>query len=440
MLLMSVLLIAACTPTDSNQPQQQPTSTAVPTAEAAARTTYTVERGDVEDIYEFTGRWLPRDQQDLSFQRAGNVRRVEVSDGDAVSEGELLADLQIEDLENQLASQRLALQSAQRNLESGGNESTDSVVSAQVNLANANLGLQGSRATLPWQSVRDAEVRIDQAERALENAERDYRNALSDPTSPASAVNSAYNTLLQAREDVDSAKRSYTTSVASFYNSQLSIQRSENDYILLQRALEEAQSGGGNPDALQAVQEAQLNIDQTQEKINQSTLSTPFDGVVLNIQISPGDSVEAFSEVMTLAIPDPKEIIADLAFNDIQQLEQGQIGVCQVSGQPETAVQCIVRRIPLSSSAADQSVRIAANFDDLSLDLGRIVQVEMVLEASENTLWLPPQAISTFQNRTFVVLDTPDGTAVRDIEIGLQTDERVEVLSGLDEGDVVVVD
>ena len=43
--------------------------------------------------------------------------------------------------------------------------------------------------------------------------------------------------------------------------------------------------------------------------------------------------------------------------------------------------------------------------------------------SSENVLWLPPQAVNEFGNRTFVVIQTPDGERVRDVEVGLQTDQ-----------------
>ncbi|MCD4684378.1 MAG: hypothetical protein K8S97_00390 [Anaerolineae bacterium] len=62
----------------------------------------------------------------------------------------------------------------------------------------------------------------------------------------------------------------------------------------------------------------------------------------------------------------------------------------------------------------------------------------MALEVREDVLWLSPSVIRTFQNRTFVVLDTPDGMRTVDIVLGLQTDDRVEIVSGINEGDIVV--
>ena len=64
------------------------------TAEIAARPTYPVQRGNVEDVFSFTGRWQPRDQMTLSFPINGTIRQVNVQRGDAVSAGDLLADLE----------------------------------------------------------------------------------------------------------------------------------------------------------------------------------------------------------------------------------------------------------------------------------------------------------------------------------------------------------
>src|SRR5437868_1076767 len=72
--------------------QGPPTSTPIPTAPAVARPTYIVQRGDVQNILEFSGRWQPRDQTQLSFPVAGTVRQVTVKRGDAVRAGQLLAD------------------------------------------------------------------------------------------------------------------------------------------------------------------------------------------------------------------------------------------------------------------------------------------------------------------------------------------------------------
>ena len=112
------------------------------------------------------------------------------------------------------------------------------------------------------------------------------------------------------------------------------------------------------------------------------------------------------------------------------------VGVCQVINQPDTAVQCVVRRMPISAQDADQTTRVAATLPNVAE--GQLIDIQMPLQVSQNVLWLPPAAIRTFQSRTFVVLQTPDGPRSVDVVLGLQTTDRVEIKSGLKEGDVVI--
>jgi hypothetical protein len=145
--------------------------------------------------------------------------------------------------------------------------------------------------------------------------------------------------------------------------------------------------------------------------------------------------VQAHNTVIVIGLPEPKEIIASLAIADANRLSVGMTGVCQVINRPETAVGCIVRSIPLSSQDADQTSRVAASLSNLPEN--QLIEVRMPLEVVENVLWLPPSVLRTFQNRTFVVLETPDGPRTVDVQLGLQTDER-EIVSGVAEGDIVI--
>jgi multidrug efflux pump subunit AcrA (membrane-fusion protein) len=427
--------IAACAPTDNQTAQTEPTATPIPTAPAVARPLYIVQRGDVQEILEFTGRWLPRDQAQLSFAINGTVRRVEVRRGDTVAAGQLLADYQITDLENQLDSAQLDLESALASVDTGAQGNVQSVADAEIALANARLNLESTRANSPWTQVASARISLDSARLSVENAQRAYEEAISHPENPASTVDNALQSLQNAQNQLRNAEISYDSAAQNFNNHQFQIAQSENQVIQAELNLEKARTNATTSDGAQAVQSAQLRIDQINASIAQSSLYAPIDGVVLEVNIQPGDPVEAFTTVITIAIPEPKEAIAQLAINDAQQLSVGMVGVCQVANRPETAVQCVVRQIPLSSRDADQTTRVAASIENL--ESGQLIEVQMPLQVRPDVLWLPPAAVRQFQNRIFVVLDTPDGPRAVDVQIGLQTDDRVEIISGVNEGDVV---
>jgi len=439
--------VAACTGNvPSNPPsgvggggQQQapPTSTPIPTAPAVARPAYLVQRGDVQEILSFTGRWQPRDQTQLSFPIAGTVRRVNVKRGDTVNVGQLLADFQITSLEDQLNSALLDLETAKANLEAGGDTSVSSVADAEVALANARLNLEKTKAGSPWPQVESAKIQVENAKQNLANAQRAYDDALSRPSQAASTVDQAYNSLVSAQNSLKSAYASYDSAAQNYNNYAYTVASAENSLIQAQLNLEKARRGGGDPQRQQAVRSAQLRVDQIRANIAQSSLVSPVAGEVLEVVIKPGDAVKAFDVVITIGKPEPKEAIASIAIGDAQKLSVGLVGICQVINRPDTAVQCIVRRLPQSARDADQTTRVAASLEDLKLQTGQLIEVQMPLQVRKNVLWLPPVAVRTFQNRTFVVIRTPDGTRVADVEIGLRTTDRVEIKSGVKEGELV---
>jgi multidrug efflux pump subunit AcrA (membrane-fusion protein) len=69
---------------------------------------------------------------------------------------------------------------------------------------------------------------------------------------------------------------------------------------------------------------------------------------------------------------------------------------------------------------------------------GDKVTVTVQLASKEGALWLPPDAIRSAGGRTFVIINSENGPKRIDVEIGLQTRDRVEITSGLTEGQVVV--
>lgn len=438
LLLFLVMCLSAACATESSTTApvaQQATSTPIPTAPAVARPTYTVQRGNVEEVLVFTGRWLPRDQVALSFEVSGVTRQVNVRRGDAVTAGQLLADLQIDDLENQLESAQLELQTALANADTSAQGSVQSVEDAEISYANSNLSLQSTIAGVPWTSVATARTNLESAEIALDDAERAYRDAVSHPEQAAANVDNAYKQLQSAQISLQNAQYNYFQAAQNYQDYQFKIDQAENELIrselTLERARENQAAGSQDPSVLSI----QLQIQQIQDQIIQSSLFAPIDGEVLEITIQPGDSVQAYSAVITIGRSEPKEAVASIPIGDAQRLSIGLVGICQVLNMPETAVQCAVRQIPLSASDADQTTRVAASLDNVPA--GQLIEITMPVEVRENVLWLPPAAIRTFQNRTFVVIQTADGPRSVDVMLGLETDERVEIISGVNEGDIV---
>ena len=71
------------------------------------------------------------------------------------------------------------------------------------------------------------------------------------------------------------------------------------------------------------------------------------------------------------------------------------------------------------------------------------VRVKVILEQKEDVLWLPPQAVRSFEGRNFVVVQSEDGQRRVDVKLGLRSGDRVEIVwvegvENLSEGQMVV--
>lgn len=407
-------------------------------AQDTSASTYVVQRGDVQDIVAFTGLWLPRDQQDLSFNVDGTIQTVYVQPGDLVSAGTVLVEYSIADLQAQL-DQALVDLSLIQVTTGPGSESSTAIIDAELALATARLNLQ---QILDSEPISGAGVSIAAANDALEQAKRNFTSTIGDPTNSPAVIEAAYDAIRAAERGLEAANIGGATAGQALNLHKYSVLAAENALVRAEIAYQEAlntttttTTDGEGEDNLN-FNETQALVDELTAIIEQSSLSAPFDGVVMEININRGDEIEAFETVITLALPEPLEVISELAREDAARLAIGMVGICEARGQSETAVQCIVRRLPGRNSS--ETVRIAAAFEG-DVVQGEQIDIFLPIGISENTLWLPPDAIRTFQSRAFVVVQTPTGEITVDITIGLQTTQRVEILTGLNEGDIVIV-
>jgi RND family efflux transporter MFP subunit len=197
------------------------------------------------------------------------------------------------------------------------------------------------------------------------------------------------------------------------------------------------------------IEMAQLAIDEISARVDTAQVKAPFDGTIMQNYLEPDQSVEAFKSVMVIADLSKTEASADLTSTDLAQLQEGmEVQVSAVSG-PGTPLKGVLRKLPYpygksapanSNEKQDKSTRVTIldNPATANLSLGDLVRVQVILEKKVDALWLPPQAIRKFEGRRFVVIQDTESQRRADVTVGIASDDRVEILDGLSEGQVVV--
>jgi macrolide-specific efflux system membrane fusion protein len=411
-------------------------STAIPGPVGA---TYDVQRGSVARTLEFDGRVAPVEGVPLYFKIGGYVKQVLVRPGDRVRAGQLLAELEIGDL--QVTSADLELAIAQARLAQAEEANAHAIAQAEMALALAQEQLaltEALRATYTAATVA-ARVVLEQAQDQVARAEIEYQESL-DRTWEPDEVREAYALALQqARWDLETAQARYDQAIANEAAYQRELKIAE---IGVQQAHAELEQLQGGVDPV-----LNLEVQRAQQALDYSQIVAPVDGEVISLSLYPGRPVEPFRTVIVIADPAAIEVSAALSGDQLIDLTEGQDAIVALSVNPERTWAGTVRRLPYpygtggsseNPAGLDDSARISLEGDLGRLELGDLVRVTIVLEEKGDALWLPPSAIDTLQGRAFVVVQGGDRQRRVDVELGIQGGDRVEILRGVGEGQVVV--
>jgi RND family efflux transporter MFP subunit len=467
------LTLVACGTGGQGSSSTAATPTPLPTPVVPEKPTYVVERGRVVKTLEFIGRVSPVMEQELFFKTDGFVADVYFSRGDQVQTGDLLAELEIGDLQNRLAQQEVALKTTEITLAKAEQDNTDQLLEAEVALEKLLLQMEQDQADPDNSSIVSARVNLQAAERELAEAQEDYDNAwdsardweayVNDPTclpgqgGPVPCTGETHHDRLErdratseirlarAQDNLTIAKAEYGDAFASRNADDFTLQILEKDIELAEHRIEQLQRGV-DPLLELEVERAQLEIEDTERQIADARLIAPFDGQLLSVGVRPGDNASAFDTIIVLADPSQLEITAELGGDELSEMSVGQEAMMRLRSRPEQDFAGSVRQLPypygggtVETSEEDTAVRIAFADPDVELELGELATVIIMLEEKEGVLWLPPAAIRTFQGRTFVVVQDEEGNQQRvDVRLGIEGEDRVEILEGLEEGQVVV--
>jgi RND family efflux transporter MFP subunit len=172
------------------------------------------------------------------------------------------------------------------------------------------------------------------------------------------------------------------------------------------------------------------------EKIDQYTIVSPMDGVVLRRDGEIGEIAEAGQILYRVGVPKPLRIVAEVNEEDIPRVVIGQKTLLRTDAFPNQALDGAVSEItPMGdSSAKTYRIRIALP-EDTPLKPGMSVEANVVTREKPGALLIPAEAA---QGTNVVVIGGERGER-RAITVGIRGTRAIEVLSGLTESERVAV-
>lgn len=351
-----------------------------------------VERRDVSEVYVVTGRVRSRTTSGVGSELAGRVAEVHVREGAKPKRATPLVDLQPIDAKLAVRQAEANVEISRRELERVRRGPTD----AQLEQARANLA--------------GAESDLAQARRDLVRAQAMNRDGVATRVELERAQNNVERTAARV-------------GVAQAQLAELEESPRTSDIRVAQARLAAAEA----------------NLEQTRATLGKTTITAPFDGLVLRVDASVGENVRPGEPLVTLARIDDLELYAEVDESYFGRVEKGQVATVVFSSMPDQRFEAVVTQVGPDVDPNRGVIAVHLEPVELPADVvpGLSADVAIELARLADARSIPIKSLARERGQTYVmVLD--EGTARRvEVEIEAEGEEFLAV-SGLDEVDHVI--
>jgi HlyD family secretion protein len=354
-----------------------------------------VKRGDVARSVVATGKIEPITKVEVKSKASGIVEKLYVDINNQVRKGQELAQLDRQEIEAQVEAQRAQLASAEANVGTyQANIEQDKVNAAAPDLPMYKLTLD-----------RNVEMQKEGivSRQALDDANKDYLAALTRRDSS------------KAQIGVDTAK------------------------------LRQARA---------QVMQSQASLKQLEEQLSYTTIVAPMDGVILSRDVEIGDAVSSIlvlgsTATLVMTEGDINEVYVQGKVDeaDIAHVYMGQPARIKVESFRDRTFNGKVTKIaPLGvekDNVTTFEVRVSINNPGGELKANMTANAEILLDEHKGVLTVPENAV-IYDNQKNASVEIPDKTQKDGkrkvaVKVGLSNGSVTEIMSGLKEGDPVVL-
>ena len=207
-------------------------------------------------------------------------------------------------------------------------------------------------------------------------------------------------------------------------------------------------------DAALAVQNAQLSLQSAQEALDSYTITSPISGTVIEKNLKAGDQLNGGDSGAMAVIYDLSqlELQMDVSELDIGQIQPGQTVEITAEALPGQTFTGVVEKVSVNGTTTDGFTTypvtiLLSEYGDLNP--GMNVSADIIVERSENALCVPAEAVNSdgtvlvagegaFAEDGVTIAD-PSKIESRPVTLGRGNQDFVEITSGLEEGETVLL-
>jgi len=305
----------------------------------------------------------------------------------------------------------------------------------------------------------DACKKISNATKALIDLIRQYQDTVtknggttqSFSTTHLNNLNTYINTVNGDLVSLFSTQQSITSAILSVDSAKTSIEQKEQSLETLQDLT--------NPMAFQsaqlAVTQKETTLSDATQTLSYYTIVAPFDGIVTSVDVKAGDSVAVNAAIATIIT---NQEIATISLNeiDVSGVSVGQKATLTFDAVSDLTLTGHVSEIDavgtVSSGVVSYNVTIVFDTQDDRVKPGMSITAAIITNTKQDVLLVPNSAVKSNAAGNYILVpaqpvnglttgSSANGqtTNQQAVVVGLSDNDNTEIVSGLNEGDMVVI-
>lgn len=357
--------------------------------------------GNIEKYVEELGIVKAKNQGDIYASTSGTVKEILVDIGDEIKKRDIL----------------VKLDNSQISKEIQGLEAERSAILAQYNEAKETVDIENIKKL--ELTVKDMERRAQKAEETANNSKMLYE---------AGAI----------------SHEEYKNTLENFELEKSNLEKTKLDLELMKKPVSK------NIIAQYEARLRQIDIQKEKlESLNKDfTITANMDGIVLRKTIEEGSYIQPGMDIMEIGNVDKLYIESDILVDDIAYVQEGarvkisnkNLGLVDLEGVVKKIYPYAFTKVS-DLGVEQRRVKIDIEMEDSIKNIrpGYDLDIKIVTDSKDNIILIPKDSIFDIEGKYFVFVNTNDKAELREIEKGMESQRQVEVISGLKEGDIVIL-
>lgn len=353
-----------------------------------------------------------------------------------------------------------AFQSRLNELKLAANQALTAYNEAENTYQMAFTSWSGDQSAENTEALSQAEANRSAAQIAYQNAQavyEDYKNQT--PAAPLLSDFSGAPDLVTDGTGADfsdspSEENTAVSAAADTSAIEAAIERASSDLAELQSELASQEAiAEADPNAVTEEEKERMEITNNLSELDQMTaqelvesakkgIVADFNGVISKTAVVEGATVTQGMELFTLQNTDRVDVDVNISKYDYDKVEKGQKASITLAGKKYEGTVTSVSHIATQNEkgASLISARVRIDQPDENIFLGVDAKVTIQAASVHDAVVLPTEVVNIGKEGSFCYV-LEDGVIVRkNIETGLSSDDSVEIVSGILEGDKVLLD